>query len=172
MRPTYDRVRESVFSIIEPIIEGAAVLDLFAGSGSLGIESLSRGAAAATFVEADRKVASVVRENVERLGLAGASRVIQRDVLELLRGDVPGAPFDLVFADPPYGKGLAARTLSLLSESGALSGSAVVVIEHETGSEVAERDGRLERYRLKRYGTTSVGFYGARREDAGREEVT
>jgi 16S rRNA (guanine966-N2)-methyltransferase len=172
VRPTYDRVRESVFSIIEPVIEGAAVLDLFAGSGSLGIESLSRGATSATFVELDRRVVSVVRENLERLGLGEVSSVMRRDVLELLGGSVPGAPFDLVFADPPYGTGLAGRTLDLLSRGDVLGDSSVVVIEHETGADVAERDGRLMRYRLKSYGTTSVGFYEARSEDAGREEVT
>lgn len=171
VRPTYDRVRESLFSIIEPRLSGARVLDLYAGSGSLGIESLSRGAISVTFVEIDRKVASVVRGNLDRLGLSGDGRVIGGDALSLLDGSMPGAPFDLVFVDPPYGAGLAVRTLRSISLAGVLEESALVIVEHETAADIPEVEGRLTRYRLERYGSTSVGFYEVRGEEPGREEA-
>ncbi len=100
-RPTSDRVREAVFSMLGPL-EGARVLDLFAGSGALGIEALSRGAASAVFVEHDSQGARAVRRNLESLGVEGAVR--RRDALAYLRSNAAAedGPFDLVFADPPY----------------------------------------------------------------------
>ena len=105
VRPTYDRVRESLFGIIEPKLPAAAVLDLFAGSGSLGIESLSRGAASATFVEKDPRILRVTSRNVEELGLRGACRTVRGDAVKLLAGAMPGGPFNVVFVDPPYASG-------------------------------------------------------------------
>jgi 16S rRNA (guanine966-N2)-methyltransferase len=100
-RPTGDRVREAVFSIIGPI-EGARVLDLFAGSGALGLEALSRGASACVFVERDRQAARVIRENLEKLRLTGAV-VVERTVVAALREERDrGRRYDLVLADPPY----------------------------------------------------------------------
>jgi 16S rRNA (guanine966-N2)-methyltransferase len=99
-RPTADRVREALFSILSPAAtDGARVLDLYAGSGALGIEALSRGAASATFVESDRRAAATIEANLEALGAAG--EVVVRDALRWLEG-AAGASFDLVFADPPY----------------------------------------------------------------------
>ena len=161
-RPTYDRVRESVFSIIEPTIDGAAVLDLFAGSGSLGIESLSRGANRATFVEIDPAILSVVRGNVERLGLAGQCRLIRGDALTVLKRAVPGGPFNIAFVDPPYSSGLAARALELLADGGNLAHEAIVVVEHASADTLPEVVGRLGLSRSKRYGSTAVDFYETR----------
>ena len=172
VRPTYDRVRESVFSIIEPSLAGAAVLDLFAGSGSLGIESLSRGSNRATFVEIDRGVLGVVRENVERLGLAGQCRLIEGDALAVLERAVPGGPFDVAFVDPPYSSGLASRVLELLAASGHLADEAVVVVEHASADTLPEIVGRLGLFRSRRYGSTAVDFYEVRVERVGREEQT
>ena len=168
VRPTYDRVRESLFSIIEPHLGGASVLDLFAGSGSLGIECLSRGADSATFVERDRSVLEVVRTNLEELELQAASRTVRGDAIRLLKRGLPGAPFDIVFVDPPYASGLAAEALTLLGESTLLSDDALVVVEYETGRPPQESAGRLSLVRAKTYGTTEVGFYevrGLRPED-------
>jgi 16S rRNA (guanine(966)-N(2))-methyltransferase RsmD len=110
-RPTTDRVREALFSILGPaVVEGARVLDLFAGSGALGIEALSRGAASATFVERDARAVAVIERNLESLGLAG--EVHRRDAFTWLRAGA--AAYDVVFADPPYSS--AGRTAGRLSE--------------------------------------------------------
>jgi 16S rRNA (guanine966-N2)-methyltransferase len=101
VRPTADRVREALFSSLQPLLPGARVLDLYAGSGALGLEAVSRGAAHATLVERDRRTLAVLRANVEVVGLPGVV-VIAQDVGSALAGVLPGAPFDLVLADPPY----------------------------------------------------------------------
>lgn len=101
VRPTADRVREALFSSLQPRLPGARVLDLYAGSGALGLEAVSRGAAHATLVERDRRTLAVLTANVEAVGLPGVV-VLAHDVASVLAGTVPGAPFDLVFADPPY----------------------------------------------------------------------
>ena len=170
VRPTYDRVRESLFSIIEPHLEGAVVLDLFAGSGGLGIESLSRGATGVTFVEVDPTVLRVVRENVARLGLAGRCRLIGADALAVLERAVPGGPFDIVFVDPPYASGLSSRALELLDASPALAEGALIVVERASADSPPDEAGRLDRFRTKVYGSTTVDFYEARAHGAGREE--
>ncbi|MFH1865774.1 MAG: 16S rRNA (guanine(966)-N(2))-methyltransferase RsmD [Candidatus Eisenbacteria bacterium] len=172
VRPTYDRVRESVFSIIEPRLDGAVVLDLFAGSGSLGIESLSRGAAAATFVEKDKRVLDVVRDNVDRLGLEEQCRLVRGEAQAALERGLPGGPFDIVFVDPPYSSGLAERTLDLLGSSPALAEDAIVVVERASADTPPERAGRLGLFRSAKYGGTAVDFYGTRAQGAGREEET
>lgn len=172
VRPTYDRVRESLFAILEPELQGASVLDLFAGSGSLGIESLSRGAGSATFVEKDPSVLRVARRNVDDLGLADSSRLIRGDAMQLLAGVVPGSPFDVAFVDPPYASGLAPVAVRALDESGLLADGAVVVVEHATSNELDETVGRLTRVRSKRYGSTAVDFYETRAARPGGEEQT
>lgn len=101
-RPTSDRVREAVFSSLAPQLEGARVLDLFAGSGAMGLESLSRGAVSATFVEKDRLACEVITKNLAKTRLAGGE-VVCRDVVSFLSAGSPG-PYDLVFADPPYAR--------------------------------------------------------------------
>lgn len=170
MRPTYDRVRESVFSIVEPDLEGAAVLDLFAGSGSLGIESLSRGAARVTFVETDAEVLGIVRENVKRLNVADRCRLVRADALAALRRGLPGAPFDIVFVDPPYASGLAAQALELLADGAALSSGALVVVERASADALPAEVGRLVRFRTSKYGSTAVDFLRPGDGRTGREE--
>ena len=170
VRPTYDRVRESVFSIVEPDLEGAAVLDLFSGSGSLGVESLSRGAARVTFVEIDAAVLGVVRENVKRLNVAGRCRLVRADALAALRRGLPGAPFDVVFVDPPYASGLALQALELLATGAALSDDALVVVERASADAQPAEVGRLVRFRTSRYGSTAVDFLRPGDRRAGREE--
>lgn len=170
VRPTYDRVRESLFAILDPVLSGASVLDLFAGSGALAVESLSRGAASATLVESDRSVLAVASENLERLGLSGACNLRRCDALRFLSRDAVGQDFDLVFVDPPYESGLQEPTLELLAAWGALRPGAVVVLERAAGSSIAASYGRLVRSRTQRYGSTEVDIYvlesGARAETA------
>jgi 16S rRNA (guanine966-N2)-methyltransferase len=169
VRPTYDRVRESLFAVIEPRLQDASVLDLFAGSGSLAIESLSRGAAHATLVEIDRAVGRVAAGNVERLGVESKCSLVRGDALRLLRGRLPGAPFDVVFVDPPYESDLQGSVLSHLGTWDGLAGDALVVVERSTDRPLAGAYGRLERRRTMTYGTTEVDLYGRTDAEPGHE---
>jgi 16S rRNA (guanine966-N2)-methyltransferase len=164
VRPTYDRVRESVFAIIEPRLEGASVLDAFAGSGSLAIEAVSRGAARATLVEIDARVRATAGENVRRLGVEAECAVLKGDALKLLRSRLPGAPFDVAFVDPPYASGMQEPALRALAASGLLAEDALVVVERTTGEGLPSSVGRLELTRTERYGSTEVDFYATRSE--------
>lgn len=168
VRPTYDRVRESLFGILEPDIPGSLVLDLFAGSGSLGIEALSRGATEVVFVERSTAVLRVLEENITALGLEDRSFVLKGDALRLARDRrIPRAPFDLVFVDPPYSSGDAGRSLVLLPPL--LAPGALVVVEQAATPRRSRRDavgpgptdepaGLIET-RRRRYGTTELVFY-------------
>ena len=130
--PTTDRVRESLFNLLQggtlddPVTD-ARVLDLFAGTGALGLEALSRGAAHVTFVDDGAKACSLIRRNIELTRTDGQTRLVRRDATRL--GPCPGAPFDLVFLDPPYGKGLGARALSCAVSGGWLAPGAIVIWE-------------------------------------------
>ncbi len=167
VRPTYDRVRESVFAIIEPELSGASILDLFAGSGSLAIESLSRGAARATLVERDPAVARVARANVESLDLERECVLVRADALRALDRPLRGAPFDVVFVDPPYGSGLQGEVMGLLGGWSELADIATVVLERAAGRGLESAYGRLGLDRTERYGTTEIDFYHTRRAPAG-----
>lgn len=132
IRPTTDRTREAVFNIIASRRpggpEGARVLDLFAGTGALGIEALSRGAAMCVFIEEAAEARGLIRDNVETFGLTGRTKIFRRDATSL--GEVGTIqPFDLVFADPPYGRGLGERALASALEGGWLTPDALIVVE-------------------------------------------
>jgi 16S rRNA (guanine966-N2)-methyltransferase len=132
IRPTADRLRESVFNILihayDNPIEGARVLDLFAGTGALGIEAVSRGAAFALFVDNGTEARALLRSNVEALGLGGVTKVFRRDAT-ILGPAHPVEPFSLVFLDPPYGKGLADKALASLRDGRWLTRGALLVVE-------------------------------------------
>jgi 16S rRNA (guanine966-N2)-methyltransferase len=135
IRPTADRLRESIFNVLlhaygNPI-EGARVLDLFAGTGALGIEALSRGARFALFVEEATQARAVIRANVEALGLGGLTRIFRRDATNLGEAK-PIEPFSLVFCDPPYGKALAEKALERARDGGWLAPGALIVVEEST----------------------------------------
>jgi 16S rRNA (guanine966-N2)-methyltransferase len=140
-RPTSDRVREAVFNILahgvsDFALDGARVIDLFAGTGALGIEALSRGAAFCLFVEQDAEARALVRRNVETLGLTGVTKIFRRDATELGPAGRNGG-FTLAFLDPPYGQGLAERALASAALGGWLSPGAVAVIEERKGAVIA-----------------------------------
>ncbi len=140
-RPTSDKVRESLFNIlIHGVewagIEGARVLDLFAGTGALGLEALSRGAAYCLFVEDNADARGLIRENIEALGLTGASKLWRRDATKLGTA-APMQPFQLLFADPPYGKGLGELALAAAADGGWLSAGAICVLEERADVEPA-----------------------------------
>jgi 16S rRNA (guanine966-N2)-methyltransferase len=162
-RPTSDRARESIFNILEhapwsPGLRQARVVDLFAGSGALGLEALSRGAAFALFVETDEAARGAIRDNIEALGLFGCTRIHRRDATDLgLRPSSAGPPFDLAFLDPPYAKGLGEKALGELHAHGWLKPSAVVVFERGAEEPDVEVDG-YEVLDARDYGAARVLF--------------
>lgn len=160
-RPTSDRVRESLFNILEHgeagiDFAGIRVLDLFAGTGALGLEALSRGAAFCLFVEDDAEARGAIRANIEALGLTGQTKVWRRDATKL-GPCAPMAPFGLAFADPPYGKGLGEKALAAASAGGWLAPGATVVLEEREGLEVALPPGFTLTDR-RAYGDTALWF--------------
>jgi len=147
LRPTADRLRESLFNILahaygDPIT-GARVLDLFAGTGALGIEAISRGAVYALFVDDGVEARALLRDNVESLGLGGVTRIFRRDATKLGPAH-PLDPFSLVFLDPPYGKGLAEKALVAARDGGWLTADALIVVEEATEAAFKPPEGFTE----------------------------
>lgn len=158
-RPTSDRVREAVFNILAHgfegfSLDGVRVLDLFAGTGALGLEALSRGARFAQFVEDSSAARAIIRRNADALGLIGQVKIWRRDATRL-GPCAPQSPFDLVFIDPPYGKGLAEKALASLVDGGWLCPGAVVVVEEAEGVRVS-MPAALEVVNTRHYGDTQV----------------
>lgn len=160
-RPTSEKVREAVFAILGPPAADTQVLDLFAGSGALAIEALSRGAASATLVESARGALVTLRANLRDLGLADRTTVVATDVLAYLRGARgPGGPWTWVFLDPPYASTLGTDALALLGADGdRLAPGAIVVIEHDRRHVPPDTTGTLVSMDRRRYGDTHVSFY-------------
>ncbi len=161
-RPTSDRVRESIFNILahgveDFVLEEARVMDLFAGTGALGLEALSRGAKFCCFVEEDAGARGVIRTNADSCGVIGQTRIWRRDATDL-GPCAPQSPYDLVFADPPYGKGLGEKALVSVLEGRWLNSGGVVVLEEAARSLVAEVAG-LALLDAREYGDTQVRFY-------------
>jgi len=161
IRPTSDRVRESVFNILAHGIEdfsldGVRVIDLFAGTGALGIEAVSRGAAYCLFVEDAPEARALIRKNVETMGLTGETRIFRRDATDLgPAGNME--PYGLAFLDPPYGKGLGEKALSVLAEGKWLTPGAICLLEERAGTEVAI-PAAFELLDTRTYGDTEVRF--------------
>lgn len=153
IRPTQGMVKQAIFNMVAPIIEGARVLDLFAGSGALGIEALSRGAAAVTFVDRQQRGLAILRQNLDALGFKARAQIVRGDVVRWLEASadaVHGA--DVVFLDPPYGDVVLDRALNALD---AAVGEAVVVAEHSRRQPLPQL-ARLRVDRERRYGDTLV----------------
>jgi len=134
-RPTAERVKEAVFSMLQFEIEGRAVLDLFAGSGQLGLEALSRGAAHATLIDASREAVDVILANAKKTHLFEKCRVSCADWAAYLRGTAGKKTFDIVFLDPPYASGLVPQALGRLADGGLLAPGAAVVCETDNGTD-------------------------------------
>lgn len=160
IRPTSDRLRESVFNILEHgydrVLEDARVMDVFAGTGALGFEAMSRGAKTCLFVEEAAEARGLIRRNQETLGLMGTTRIFRRDATSM--GSIgPAEPYTLAFLDPPYGKGLAEKALESMVSGGWLGAGALVVIEESAKVEVALPAG-FEELDRREYGETQVLF--------------
>jgi 16S rRNA (guanine966-N2)-methyltransferase len=162
-RPTTDRVREALFGILTSAgaIEGARVLDLYAGTGALALEALSRGASAALLVESAREALGALRANVEALGLEDRARVVAGDVAQAMRRLGDAGPFDLVFADPPWAMvddGPPIAALADLARRGGIAPEGRVVLEHSARTPPPDIDG-LVRLDTRRYGDSALTFY-------------
>ena len=160
-RPTSDRVRQALFNVLEhgPArfeFEGARVLDLFAGTGALALEALSRGARYAVFIEEDAAARAAIRRNVEALSLTGVTKIWRRDATRLGEAGTL-QPFELVFCDPPYGKGLGERALAAAATGGWLAKGAIAVLEERAASKIAWPAPFREIDR-RRYGDTVVAL--------------
>lgn len=159
-RPTSERVREAVFSILGPPPDDTRVLDLFAGSGAMGLEALSRGAAAVTFVDSAKPALATLRANLAELGVGAEARVVAGDAVTFVRRLPEAAPYRWVFIDPPYRTDLAVRVLDGLgAHRTALTEDAVVVVEHDRRNAPLDRHGSLIRTDSRRYGDTVIAFY-------------
>jgi 16S rRNA (guanine966-N2)-methyltransferase len=165
-RPTSDRARQAIFNILEhaawsPGVRDVRVIDLFAGSGALGFEALSRGAAFCLFVETDEAARGAIRENVESMSLFGATRVHRRDATDLgQRPSGDGPPFELAFLDPPYGRGLGEMALAGLAAGGWLAPGAIVAFERGAGEPDVSAPG-FEVLDARDYGAARVHFLRA-----------
>jgi 16S rRNA (guanine966-N2)-methyltransferase len=163
-RPTSDKVKESLFNIIRSKLPDSHILDIFSGTGNLGLEALSQGCAEVVFIERDPRALTVLRANCKGLGYMQRSRIIPKDALKALKilGDNRES-FDIVFMDPPYGKGHEAPVLVALSSYGLLKRDGIIVVEHLSKDAQPDMIEGLLRYDYRKYGNTSISFY--RRED-------
>ncbi|MDK2888403.1 MAG: rRNA (guanine966-N2)-methyltransferase [Thermoanaerobacter sp.] len=157
-RPTADRVKESLFNILGPRVPGSRFLDLYAGTGNVGIEALSRGAARAVFVERDKRAVKAIRDNLMQVGLAGKAEVLPQDVLGVLK-QLEGQRFDIIFMDPPYGQGLEIPTLEAIDRYGLLADGGVIVAESSKRLESPVHVGGLVQCRRHVVGDTVLLFY-------------
>lgn len=167
LRPTSDRVREALFNLLAHgdyggAPEGMRVLDLFAGTGALGFEALSRGATRAVFIDDHVPSRGLIRENAERLGVLGEVKIWRRDATRL--GPCRGAPYDLVLADPPYRSGLGGAALNSAWDGGWIAPGALIVLELAADEEPPASDW-LEIADIRRYGETQIVLARARGED-------
>lgn len=173
IRPTSDRVRESIFNIISsrlgPSLTEIQVLDLFAGTGALGFEALSRGAAFTTFVETGAQARGIIREQIEKFGVGGQSKLLRRDATNLgSRGNFK--PIHLLFADPPYAQGLGEAAISSAIEGDWLAPNCLIIWEEKRGCEIQQLDG-LKLLDKRDYGQTSVHIFAYAGSLAAEEPV-
>ena len=165
LRPTTDRVREAVFSILADLVIGANVLDLFAGTGSYGLEALSRGAGSVVFVDRDRKALEILAHNLLHCFPDAPARAFQLDLsrsssLARLQAHLPAnSSFDLVFLDPPYEKKLAEGLLEMVEDSELISGNATILVEEKKNQMLPEKLNRLKLLDSRRYGETGIWLY-------------
>ena len=157
-RPTAAKMRQALFNILGPSVQGARVADLFAGSGTLGLEALSRGAARCLFVEKNPAVARLIKANLETLGLTEQGRVLFAGLAAAAPALEAQGPFDLVLADPPYNRGQVAQVLTLVAEHKLLAPGGRLIVEHAP-SERPEAPAGLIASDLRRYGQSELSFF-------------
>jgi 16S rRNA (guanine966-N2)-methyltransferase len=161
LRPTSDKLRETLFNVLAPRIQGARMLDGYAGTGAVGIEALSRGAAHVTFVERDPRAAALIEANLDHCGVSGRYAIIRVSFTGSERPPVAG-PFDLIFLDPPYGAGDVSAALDAAEPL--VGEGTLLIVEHAKRDVTPESRGTLIRTRLLTSGDSALGFYSRRRE--------
>jgi len=154
-RPTADRVKESLFNILNSKVYDSKVLDLFAGSGALGLEALSRGAESCVFVDSSKEAINIIKENIKLCKIEEKSKVINKDYLEVLKST--NEKFDIIFVDPPYSKGIEIRVLENVKNI--LSDKGIVIIETDQTDITPEEINGLVKYDSRKYGRTIISFY-------------
>lgn len=160
IRPMRDQVRTALFNILEDLVEGCWFLDLFAGTGSVGIEALSRGAAHVVFVDSSQEAVQIIRRNLQQLELSKQATVYREDVFIALENlNKRDERFDLIFVGPPYGKGLADKTLSRIAQLHMLKPDTIVITEVFKKEIVQDRYGRLEIFDERIYGDNRIKLY-------------
>jgi len=162
IRPTADRVRETLFNVLGQWMDGLAVLDLYAGTGALGLEALSRGAARLVMVDRDREAQGLCRENAAALGFTDKARLLARPVDEALgQLAADGERFEVIFADPPYAARAAAELLEQLGRHPVCAAGGLVVVEHDRREDAPDSGAGFVREDARRFGDTVVTFYRA-----------
>ncbi len=165
IRPTSDKAKEAMFSILTAEIYGSRVLDLFAGTGSLGIEALSRGAEACVFADASRASLNLIKSNIAHCKIEEETKVLAGDYRKVLANlsskiaDGLEEKFDIILLDPPYGKGLLTDAIQLISEGDVLAEDGVIIAEHRKEEELPEEIGRFSKEKDRRYGIVKLSIY-------------
>lgn len=166
IRPTSDVMRKSLFDFLDPYIQGCDFIDIFSGSGAVGLEAMSRGACNVTFVEKDLKAASVIEENLMLLALPLAERkdryfnVYKKDALSAIKELFSHKKaFDIVFIDPPYGKGLVKKALKILEGYDILKPNSLLIFQHEKHEALPQTQGRFSVIRVKKFGSSLLTIY-------------
>ena len=159
VRPTTDRVKESMFNIVQDWVYDSQVLDLFAGSGALGIEALSRGASQAVFCDNSLDSIKIIKSNIEKARVVDRSQIVSGDFKRCLRDmEAKNQSFDMIFVDPPYYEGLFEEVLDTIRSCKILKKDGIVIVEHDAKKPIGQVEG-LEVYKEKRYGLTMLTFY-------------
>ena len=159
VRPTTDRVKESMFNIVQDWVYDSQVLDLFAGSGALGIEALSRGASQAVFCDNSLDSIKIIKSNIEKARVADRSQIVSGDFKRCLRDmEAKNKSFDMIFVDPPYYEGLFEEVLDTIRSCKILKKDGIVIVEHDAKRPIGQVEG-LEVYKEKKYGITMLTFY-------------
>ncbi len=165
LRPTSSKVREALFDIIRDRIEGASFVDLYAGTGTVGLEALSRGAGKAVFVEPNRLRSKAIKENAVKLGFGEKVTVVERKAQEFLKkASVEKKRFDIFFVDPPYFSEEIMKTLPMIGEKGLLNDKGTVIVEHFFKRKLLEAVGELKMIKSYRYGDTMLTIYTKKKE--------
>lgn len=160
IRPTSDRVKESLFNILGTRLTDCAFLDLFAGTGGIGIEAYSRGAAQVVFIDESSKSIKILKSNLDKLSISDKVEVYNTDYLNAIkRLDYDNKKFDIIFIDPPYLKGFEQIALLQISECNMLADEGIIVVEHDLKDKMQENIGKLKLTRQNRYGNTMLSFY-------------
>src|SRR5215470_4481383 len=176
LRPTSDRLRETLFNVLGPGVAGSRFIDLFAGTGAIGIEALSRGAAEVVFVESQASAVALIRRNLESLGIQKGATVIATEALRGLEKLAYGkkakrASYDYIFLDPPYAAANDyARVLESLGSGSFLAPGAIVIAEHRRTFELPEETGALQCYRVLKQGDAALSFYRRAAAAAGKND--